>query len=106
MQVSNEEFLAALSEGMPKDERIILCGFAGDPNDAAPTVWRPRPWRPGTDVPFGPMDNAYCAVSSFRKAPDNTWRRRGELYGSGRTLMVDDLGTKVPMEAIDCLPPT
>lgn len=92
-------FLDALCGGvLPEPERLILCGFPGDP-DSAPTIsWRPRPWRPGRDVVLNDNDNAYATVSSFFRAGDGSFRRRNETFAAGRALMVDDVGTKVPRE--------
>lgn len=101
-----ELLLNDLAAGMPAEERLILCGFRGDPNTADPTAWRPRPWRIGAEIPFEPEDNAYVAVSSFKRAPDGTFRRRGSTFGAGLALMVDDVGTKVARETVSHAEPT
>lgn len=98
--------LDALARGMPEDERLILCGFVGDPDEQPLSAWRPRPWAPGRELPLGSACNAYVTVSSFRRAPDNSFRRRGETFAAGRALMVDDVGTKVPREAVAAVEPT
>lgn len=107
MQVDDSEhFLTALARGIEPEERLILCGFRGDPNTVAPTAWRPRPWAPGREVPFVAKDNAYVTVSAFGRAPDRSYRRRGDLFGAGLALMVDDVGTKVPRETVEKMPPS
>lgn len=88
----SSEFLEALGFELPPDERLIVCGFAGDPATAGPTAWRPRPWRVGMPVGVGAGANAYVTVASFRQAADGTFRRRGEVFAAGRALMVDDVG--------------
>lgn len=91
-----ELFLNALGENMPDTERLIVCGFAGDPNGVGPTAWRPHPWAPGRDLPFEPRRmNGYVTVGSFGRAQDGSFRRRTETFTAGRALMVDDVGTKV-----------
>jgi hypothetical protein len=85
-------FLNALAVGLPDDERLILCGFVGDPNQAGSREWRPRPWRPGEHIPFGEACNGYVAISSYKKSPDGTWRRKQETFAAGRALMIDDVG--------------
>jgi hypothetical protein len=99
-------FLAALGEGLEAGERMILCGFEGDPNAAPPEAWRPRPWRPGARTGLGRDDNAYVAVSSFGRAADGTWRRRVDCFAAGLALMVDDVGTKVSRESMRTVEPT
>jgi len=105
MNITNE-FLAALARGLPDDERIILCAFSGDPEKAGPTAWRPRPWKPGREVLLNEKTNGYCTVASFRRANDNSFRRRTETFAAGLALMVDDVGTKVPEEKVSNVPPS
>jgi len=98
------DLLRALGEGLD-NERIILCGFRGDPKAVDKALWRPVAWDGGA-IGFEPEDNVYATVSGFRRAPDGSWRRRGELFGAGRALMVDDVGTKVPREVVAGRVPT
>lgn len=102
----HEEFLHALAQGMPSDERLILCGFVGDPGTVGPSAWKPRPWAPGKDIPFGKKANAYTTVASFGKAGDGSFRRRTETFRAGRALMVDDVGTKVDPATVEILRPS
>ena len=102
----NESFLTDLARGLAGEERLILCGFPGDPYSAGPTAWRPRPWAPGREIPFGPLDNASVTVGAFKKAGDGTYRRRTETFTAGLALMVDDVGTKVDREHVAGMPPT
>lgn len=102
----NVAFLNDLARGLTADERLILCGFGGDPYSAGPTAWRPRPWAPGKDVPFSKQDNAYVTVGAFKKAGDGTYRRRTETFTAGLALMVDDVGTKVNENAVADMQPT
>ncbi len=100
------ELLAALSEGMSEEERLILCGFAGDPNAAPSHAWKPRPWRPGRGLEMHESWNGYTTVASFGRAGDGSFRRRTETFAAGRALMVDDVGTKVDPSAVAALPPS
>lgn len=100
------EFLDALAGDLPDHERLITCGFLGDPNTVGPHAWKPRPWRPGREIIFGPAANAYVTVSSFGRAPDGSFRRRNECFQAGRALMVDDVGTKVSTAVVEHVPPS
>jgi hypothetical protein len=104
--MENEAFLADLAAGLTPDERLILCGFPGDPYEAGPAAWRPRPWAPGREIPFGPTDNAYVTVGAFKRAADGTYRRRTETFTAGLALMVDDVGTKVDRTFVEAMQPT
>lgn len=106
-ETQGAEFLDALAGQMPEDERLIMCGFVGDPNRADPTSWKPRPWRPGRDMPMDPANmNGYVTVSSFRRAGDMSFRRRAETFAAGLALMVDDVGTKVNPSVVEKVRPS
>ncbi len=88
-----KEFLAAMVPTLPTDQRLILCGFAGDPNSAPPDAWQPKPWQPTDGLHISKNWNAYATVASYYKAQDGTWRRQKRLFAAGQALMVDDVGT-------------
>lgn len=100
------EFIAELARDLPEQERMILCGFKGDPNAAGPTAWKPRPWYIGREIDMPRSWNGYVTVASFGRAGDGSFRRRTETFRSGRALMIDDIGTKVDPSVVACLPPT
>lgn len=104
--MGSSEFLSALCGELPEDERMILCGFAGDPMTAGPTAWKPRPWAPGRELGMPEAWNGYVTVASFGRAGDGSFRRRTETFAAGRALMVDDIGTKVDPELVKGLPPS
>jgi RepB DNA-primase from phage plasmid len=105
-----QEFLEVLSANLPEEERIILCGFGGDPANADHSAWKPLPYRPGRDLKFdiglGDNWNAYATVSSFGRVADNTFRRRSEAFAAGRALLIDDVHTKVAFEKVAGVPPS
>lgn len=100
------EFMNALAADLPEQERMILCGFYGDPHTAGPSAWKPRPWRPGRDIEMPRSWNGYVTVASFGRAGDGSFRRRTETFAAGRALMVDDVGTKVDPAVVAALPPS
>ncbi len=99
-------FLDCLAHALRPDERFILCAFRGDPNEAPSNAWRPRPWKPGTDIPFSARNNAYVTVASFGKVADGGFRRRRDSFKAGHALMVDDVGTKVNIDIVKHVKPT
>lgn len=99
-------FLNTLARGLPDDERLILCGFKGDPDEAPTNAWKPRPWRIGSELPFNERYNAYVTVGSFGVAADSGFRRRRDTFKSGLALMVDDVGTKVDPDKLNGVKPT
>ena len=101
-----DEFLAALAPQLPEEERLVVCGFVGDPAAVGQAAWRPRPWRPGREIELGRSANAYVTVGSFTRAEDNSFRRRTETFAAGLAMMVDDVGTKVDRARVAHLPPS
>lgn len=98
--VSNEEFLALLAQHAPPDQRLLLTVVPGDPEAAAGTAWRARPWTRGATTP-GLTTNNYVAVSAFRADETGVYARRAAQFGAGLALMIDDVGTKVPAAVLD-----
>lgn len=93
MKSEAKEFLSAMCPTLPEDQRMILCGFPGDPNKAEHNAWKPKPWKPGGKIGMPKEWNVYVTIGSFRIADDRTWRRRKSLFAAGHALMVDDVGT-------------
>lgn len=90
----------------------VTCAFAGDPytEDAGSraTKWGAgsRPWWPGRLVPDVFLRlNAYSCVSSFRPDPETGRRyRRKQHFAAMHAVMIDDIGTKVPLENLKLKP--
>lgn len=100
-------FLRALGAALGPDERLITCGFPGDPGKVEPSAWKPRPWSlesRGWAFPTG--WNAYVTVGAFGRAEDSSFRRRAALCTGGFAFMIDDVGTKVDLAAIEHFPPS
>lgn len=106
MDLDAKDFLHALAHNLKEEERLILCGFDGDPYKAGPHAWRPRPWRPGREIAMPRGWNGYVTVAAFGRAGDGSFRRRADTFQSGRALMVDDVGTKVDPAAVAGVPPS
>lgn len=99
--VTNEEVLNELFKFMPVDQRAILCSVYGDPSKAEPTAWGGTPWALGQRSPLKPDRNNYVAISSFTASTaDARYRRRKDQYAATHAIMVDDIGTKLPLSAI------
>ena len=99
--VTNDMVLAELFKGMPEDQRAVLCSVPGNPSDALPTAWGGTPWALGQKCPLRIDRNNYVAISSFKaSAEDGRYRRRKDQFAATRAVMVDDIGTKLPLNAL------
>lgn len=104
--ITNETVLDELFRGMPPDERAVMCSLSGDPGIADGRAWSGIPYAPGTRCPLIKTSNNYVAISGFRKAEDDRWRRRKENFAGLYALMIDDVGTKVDASRLPSLPPS
>lgn len=108
MNEDAKRLLAALGGKLGEHERIILCMVPGDPGRADPNAWKPRPYHPerGARWRFPAEWNGYLTVGAFTQSEDGTFRRRKGNCSAGLALMIDDVGTKVPREAVAGVPPS
>lgn len=103
-----EQFYNAMKEALPREGRVMLCQFRGDPNSDIKGKWRASVLNDVSMI--DEKANVYLCVSAMKKNERGEYRRRKENFAGGILLMIDDLGTgkgaKFPMSTIDCLPPT
>jgi len=95
-QLTNLEFLSALFRDLPQGCRATLHSFSGDPSKDG--RWGAMPWLIGKKLPtLNPFNNNYCCVSSFHPDAEGNFYRRKVQFAGLHTVMIDDLGTKLPM---------
>jgi len=99
--ISNEIVLAELFKGLAPDERAVLCSVRGNPSEADPQAWAGIPWGGGS-CPLHHDRNNYVAISSF-KEEDGRFKRRKSQFSRTWAIMIDDLGTKLPLDLLNKL---
>jgi len=92
--VSNSEFIAAVFPQVPNGASPAVCSKGGDPNEGG--------WYA---VSAGDRDlpadaNNYICSSSFTSTEDGTFNVRKAQFAAYHFILLDDLGTKVPMERL------
>lgn len=97
-EITNDEILSVIFEGMPSEERAVLCSVAGDPSTVE--RWPGQPWRMGQPCPLREDRNNYTTVSSFVKGDGGGWRRRKDQFAGLYAIMVDDIGTKIEARSL------
>lgn len=93
--VTNAAFIAAVFQQLPDGASPAVCTKPGDPNEGG--GW---PARPAESACLPDMNNNYVACSSFKPSDDGAFKARKEQFAAYHTIMLDDLGTKVPLERI------
>jgi hypothetical protein len=95
-QITNAEFIAAVFTNLPEGASAAVCSKPGNPNlggwvarraDRAPTI-------------VVAEHNNYLGCSSFYPGDDGSFKARKAQFAACHFLMLDDLGTKVPLDRL------
>ena len=101
--ISNIDFLNALFDKTLPNTACTLHSFGGDPSKDG--RWNAMPWLKGTKLPtLSPFNNNYVCVSMFYPSIENKFYRRKICFASLHCVMIDDLGTKLPMSDLKLKP--
>jgi hypothetical protein len=100
--ISNVEFLEVAFADLPDGAAAMVTGFTGDPSTAQRGDWFARPWSHGSPLDWRVRSDAnnYLAIGSYWPDENATYRRRKALFARLHLVMVDDIGTKVPLGLI------
>jgi hypothetical protein len=94
--ITNAEFLAAIFTEVPSGASAAICRKPGDPTEG--------PWICKKSVDFGkrpPQETGnFFGCSSFYADEDGTLKAQKKAFAACHVFMLDDLGTKVPFEAL------
>lgn len=96
--ISNDEFLKAIFGDFEASAEIrpIVCSFAGDPS--LQKSWKPQAWPCDT---WNANLNWYACPSDFLPDPSGGYRAIKKNARAVFCMMLDDLGTKVPLDRLD-----
>jgi len=95
--VSNADFVSAVFSQLPDGSSPAICSKLGDPNVGS---WHARP--ADSDIDFlSAENNNFTNCSSFYPGADKSFKARKENVAACHGFMLDDLGTKAPMEGLD-----
>ena len=95
-QTSNADFVAAVFPKLPEGAFVAVCSKSGDPSRGGWSASR------GDQVVANLFaeHNNYIACSSFYRGNDGSFKARKTQFAACHFLMLDDLGTKVPLERL------
>ena len=96
-QITNDEFIAAVFPHLPDGAFAAVSSKSGDPTLGGWPANR-------ADVEgsyLSPKANNYLGCSSFFLGDDGSFRARKTQFAAYHVLMLDDLGTKVPLIRLD-----
>ncbi len=97
LPVSNAKFVADVIRGVATDATAVVCSKVGDPTGGD---W-PAAAARDVDAQCPASRNNYFNCSSFNIADDGSVHARKDGFSAFHFLLLDDVGTKVPLERLD-----
>lgn len=102
--ISNTDFLRTIFGDASSDERPIIVGFKGNPLNVAKQKWYGKPWT-STSIVKPPRDeNNYFSLARFKPNEAGEYRRKKSQFHTLHAVMLDDIGTKIPVERLTLEP--
>lgn len=96
--ISNAEFISAI---FPEDANVAVCSKKGDPTEGG---WMPQLY--SGDLTLGDESNNYVNSSSFQLEEDGVLNVQKKNCKSFHFVLLDDLGTKIPLNRLGDFKPT
>ena len=97
LQVTNADFIAAIFPTLPDGAFVAVSSKHGDPSRGG---W-PASRADQAANSLSARTNNYLGCSSFYPGDDGSFKARKAQFAACHFLMLDDLGTKVPLERLD-----
>jgi hypothetical protein len=96
-EITNADFIAAVFSSLPEGAFVAVSTKGGDPDNGG---WHAR--RLDAHKGIGSVEtNNYVGCSTFYPCEDGSFRARKSQFAACHFLMLDDLGTKVPLDRLD-----
>lgn len=102
IQVTNEEFANAVSQNVPEGASLAVCSKPGDPEQGG---WKAKPISQVIQS-LSPDQNNYINCSSVYESEDGSFNVKIMSIVTLHFLVLDDVGTKIPMERFDGFEPS
>lgn len=95
-QITNADFVVAVFPLLPEGAFVAMCSKSGDPGLGG---WLARRADQAV-VNHSTAANNYIGCASFYPGDDGSFKARKTRFAACHFLMLDDLGTKVPLERL------
>jgi hypothetical protein len=97
--ISNSEFMLAVFGEVMGTERPMVVSFVGNPATVSKMAWSGKHWI--ADKVLLPSDhNNYTSFATFRPDDEGKYRRQKKQFAALYAVMLDDVGSKVPLDRI------
>jgi hypothetical protein len=98
--VDNEEFLKEVFGQELAEARPLVVSFKGNPASVPKSAWFGKPWISGSNLELSTEANNYFSLAVFRPDEAGVYRRQKARFQALYAVMLDDVGSKVPMERL------
>lgn len=102
-RVSNHDFLLSIFGDKLSNDCPMLVSFKGNPADVNKGKWYGQPWS-GKPNEIHEDANNYFSLARFRPNDAGEYRRKKAQFQGLHAVMLDDIGTKVPIERLTLEP--
>ena len=96
VQITNADFVAAVFPALPEGGFAAVCSKSGDPGSGG---WLASRADQSADK-MAATSNNYLSCSSFYPGDDGSFKARKAQFAACHFLMLDDLGTKIPLKQL------
>ena len=100
LQISNASFITAVFPRLPEGAYVAVCSKSGDPGLGGWLASRAD----RAAINLSAANNNYFGCASFYPGDDGSFKARKTQFAAYHFLMLDDLGTKVPLERLAGFP--
>ena len=100
VKITNADFITAVFNQVPMGAFAATCSKPGDPGIGG---W---PAKSAGQANLPANNNNYVGCSTFRLAEDGSLKARKVQFAACHFLMLDDIGTKIPLEKLSNFEPS
>ena len=103
VRLTNEDFLEAVFHSRIEGAFPILVSFHGSPANVSKKDWSGFSWNIGNPCSLDTA-NSYFSLAVFNPDENGVYRRKKRQFAALHALMLDDVGTKVPLDRLTLRP--
>jgi hypothetical protein len=104
IEVSNADFLQAIFGDNLANDCLLLVSFKGNPANVDKSRWYGHPWINAASVELPRDANNYFSLARFKPNDAGEYRRKKAQFQGLYAIMLDDVGSKVPIERLTIEP--
>ncbi|WP_190303167.1 death domain-containing protein [Methylomonas rhizoryzae] len=101
--LSNDDFMTGIFGEIASNERPVTVSFTGNPAEVSSGKWFGKPWIAGK-TPLPPDSNNYVSFATYKPDQGGKHRRQKKHFAALHAVMLDDIGSKVPLDRISVEP--